>query len=214
MSESLPVTAHSANLSAAILTGGHSRRMGEPKAILRLEPDGPTMIERVAAVLRTIADDVFLVGYPAWPIPDSLAEIRIVEDARNSAADGLVAALESSRSALCLVVACDMPFLDTVFLAELVDIARRHDRSVLARDDAGGHPLHAVYKRADLPRIREVVASGERSLMRLCEEIDAVSVRVGNAEARRWSVVNINTPEDFDQAKERVRFLKEHPVHD
>ncbi|HWV34018.1 MAG TPA: molybdenum cofactor guanylyltransferase [Thermomicrobiales bacterium] len=201
-------------VSAAILTGGKSRRMGEPKALLRLEPAGPTLIERVVGTLRAVAEDVFLVGRPDWPPPDALAAMRMVEDDRQGAADGLIAALAGARHELCIVTACDMPFLDAGFLAEMIAIARDRGRSVLARDDTGRHPLHAVYRRVDLPQIRQDVSAGDRSLIRLCEAIEAIPMDTGRDRARGWSVFNINTPDDLAEARRYDRLLKEHPVHD
>lgn len=200
------------SISAAVLAGGKSRRMGQPKALLRLEPDGPTFIEGVVSALRGLADDVFLVGCPDWSLPEVIAGLDMVEDARQGAADGLIAALGRARHDLCVVTACDMPFLDVTFLAEMVDVARDGERSVLARDETGRHPLHAVYWRADLPRIMDLVASGERSLAGICDDIDAIPMDVGEDEARRWSVFNINTPDDLTQGREHMAFLKEHSV--
>src|SRR5256885_9103738 len=47
-------------LSAAILTGGQSRRMGRDKALLVL--DGRTLLERTLATLAEVADEVIIVG--------------------------------------------------------------------------------------------------------------------------------------------------------
>ena len=46
---SLPKPAN--NMGAAILAGGMSSRMGQNKALLRLTPNGPTLIESVVARL-------------------------------------------------------------------------------------------------------------------------------------------------------------------
>jgi molybdopterin-guanine dinucleotide biosynthesis protein A len=51
-------------VSAAVLIGGHSRRMGEPKALLRLVDDGETLVERVVARLGAVTREIALVGAP------------------------------------------------------------------------------------------------------------------------------------------------------
>ena len=52
-------------LSAAVLTGGASRRMGADKAMLDF--DGQPLLARTLATLRCVADDVLIVGaQPAY----------------------------------------------------------------------------------------------------------------------------------------------------
>lgn len=179
--------------------------MGEPKAILRLEPDGPTLVEMVVTTLRQVAAEVFLVGEPDWPLPESLAGMRIVEDARQGAADGVIAALSGANHAVCLVAGCDMPFLDPSLLADMVAMAREHDRTALARDETGVHPLHAAWRRADLGQIEAVVASGQRSLTRIAAIIGAIEFDVAG---KPWSMFNVNTPADLAVAREHADRLR------
>ena len=186
-------------VSAAVLIGGQSRRMGEPKALLRLDPEGPTLLERAVMAVRGVTDDVFLVGRPAWALPPSLADQRIVADAGQGAADGLIAALGAAMQGLCLVVACDMPFLDSSLLEQMIATARRADRSVIARDATGLHPLLAVYRTADRGRIAAEVGAGRRALMEIAEAIGAIAFEVDDD--RGWSVFNVNTPDDLALAR-------------
>ena len=78
------------SVSAAVLIGGHSRRMGEPKALLRLSDGEPTLIERTVAALRAVSDDVFLVGAVDGPMPESLNTCPL-------ALDSVVSSSHSSR---------------------------------------------------------------------------------------------------------------------
>ena len=191
-------------MSAAVLTGGRSRRMGEPKAVLRLEPDAPTLIELVVAALRRVAIEVFLVGQPSWALPSTLAEMRIVEDAQQGAADGVIAALGAAKHDFCIVVGCDMPFLEPSLLLEMIAIAQTHNRSVLAHDSAGAHPLHTVYRREDRKGFEARVAAGERSLTTIAVDLGAIAVDIGSHDMRRWSVFNVNTPTDLAMAREHA----------
>src|SRR5262245_34960793 len=52
----------SSRVDGAILAGGNSTRMGEDKALLRLEPDGPTCLESIARSLAEVARRVAIVA--------------------------------------------------------------------------------------------------------------------------------------------------------
>jgi molybdopterin-guanine dinucleotide biosynthesis protein A len=191
-------------ISAAVLIGGHSRRMGTPKALLRLDEGGETLLERAVASLDAIATDVVLVGRPPWPLPESLTARRIAADRGTSAADGVVAALESATHRFCLVVACDMPFLDGALLAAMASQAVGAGRGVLVVDAEGAHPLHAVWDAARRVDLEDAIAHGERSLGALArlagmETIDLAAP--GRLAAERWSVFNVNTPADLARAR-------------
>jgi molybdopterin-guanine dinucleotide biosynthesis protein A len=203
-------TPHS-TVSAAILIGGKSRRMGKPKLILRLAPNAPTLIEQVAAALRTATDDLFLVGAADWELPAQLSMLPIVSDGGQGQADGVIAALEVARSEFCIIVAGDMPFLDRSLIHEMVSTATHQDRGVLVSDTSGVHPLHAVYRRRDLPRLKSIVASGERSLSIIAADTAMTVITLtdpARPEAHRWSVFNANTPADLNIA--RAHYQRHH----
>ena len=190
--------------SAAVLIGGHSRRMGTPKALLRLVNGGETLLERTVATLREIADDVVLVGTPGWSIPPPVAEWRQVPDRGASAADGIVTALDEAVHQWCVVVACDMPFLEADLLLEMANLAQRTRRGVIAVDSHGAHPLHAVWDREQLAPIRTALDRGERSLGALARVAGMLPLDLaapGRSDRERWSVFNINTPHDLDVAR-------------
>lgn len=204
-------------VSAAVLVGGRSRRMGEPKALLRIEPDCPTFLERVVESLQPVAPDVFLVGCAEWEVPGSLAAIRRVRDGGRGAADGVVCALKASRFDTCLIVGCDMPFLDVPLLREMTLRTQQSGVGVIACNARGPHPLHAMYKRIDLERIRTFIASGQRSLTSIAdllgmEKIDVDAPERGSAHS--WSVFNVNTPEDLKLARNRAFSVRHSDAED
>lgn len=192
------------SISAAVLIGGRSRRMGEPKALLRLDDAGETLVERTVATLGELAADVILIGAPNWPLPASLAGYRPVADRGESAADGVLAALETAAHRYCIVVACDMPFLHHGLLRQMAEEAARRGRGVVAADEHGGHPLHAVWDRECLPELRAAVDRGERSLGALARMAEMTTIHLdapGRSARERWSVFNVNTPDDLAVAR-------------
>ncbi len=203
-------------LSAAILAGGQSRRMGTDKALLRLTLDGPTLIERVLAAIRTIADDVFLVAND-----DRLAwlNLRVVPDTFPGAGSlgGIYSAVAGAREGHCLVVACDMPFLAPSLLHALADTPRDYD--VLApylevgTNRQGGtkgvyETLHAIYGRGALPAMRARLIAEQYRIVGFFPEVRVralteETVRAHDPELR--SFFNVNTPERLAEARALAR---------
>lgn len=191
-------------VSAAVLIGGRSRRMGEPKAIMRLTPNAPTLIESVVLTLQGVSSEIMLIGSADWPVPGTLDHLRRVNDGGQGATDGVIAALDAAAYDLCLVVGCDMPFLNPAHLQGMIAVAWNDDRGVIVGDATGPHPLHAIYRRADLPRIREIVEGGQRSLAAIARETSMRMLDLdapGRPDAHRWSVFNANTPADLAIAR-------------
>jgi molybdopterin-guanine dinucleotide biosynthesis protein A len=199
-------------LSAAILAGGQSRRMGTDKALLRLTPDGPTLIERVLAAARTVASDVFLVAND-----DRLAwlGLRTVPDAFPGAGSlgGIYSAVAAAREQHCLVVACDMPFLDPPLLRVLADAPRDYD--VLApylevgTNRQGGakgvyETLHAIYGRGALPAMRAQLAAEQYRIVGFFPDVRVHAMpeeTVRGLDPHLRSFFNVNTPERLAEAR-------------
>lgn len=199
-------------LSAAILAGGQSRRMGTDKALLRLTPDGPTLIERVLAAVRTVAHDVFLVAND-----DRLAGLglRTVPDAFPGAGSlgGIYSAVAGARERHCLVVACDMPFLAPRLLHALAEVPRDYD--VLApylevgTNRQGGakgvyETLHAIYGREALPAMRAQLAAGQYRIVGFFPEVRVRALAESTVRAldpQLRSFFNVNTPERLAEAR-------------
>jgi molybdopterin-guanine dinucleotide biosynthesis protein A len=191
-------------ITAAVLVGGRSRRMGQPKALLRLESDGPTFIEQVVRCVSSVADEVVLVGDHDWPLPEKLSQVAHVPDDGMGAASGVLAALQRARHGFVLVVACDMPFLDAEVLCQMVDIAQATSMGVVALDDVGTHPLHAIYRAEDYDRVERIIAAGERSLTALLDSLEMRRFDCSSDVRARWSVFNVNTPEELAAARRHI----------
>lgn len=110
------MAASSESLSAMILAGGYSRRMGTDKALLEL-PEGRTLLERTVEVARELTSDVVIVT--PWPERYTAvlgSTVRfITEDPalQRGPLGGLAHGLQQVRSDWCLVLACDLPQLES-----------------------------------------------------------------------------------------------------
>ena len=186
--------------------------MGTDKALIRLVPGGPTLIERVVAAVGAVADEVLIVAND-----DRLAHLGlpIVPDAYPGAGSlgGIYSAVAAATHAHCLVVACDMPFLSPPLLRAMA--AEPRDYDVLApylmvgeNRQGGGkgvyETLHAIYGRAALAAMREQLAAEN---FRIVGFFPQVRVRpIPENDLRRHdpalrSFFNVNTPERLAEAR-------------
>lgn len=196
-------------VTSVVLAGGASRRMGSPKAMLRVPEHGPTMLERVVNVVQARSDQVLLVGTALSVFPPELADMHVVIDAGAGPVGGLIAALGASDHSTVFVTACDLPFLseDVVRLVvrRSVDLrcgvcpahATTHGPETL-------QPLVAAYRRDDVEEITALHEAGEQSLigivkalnMAILPPVDTVAV-----DPDHWSFFNVNTRADLDVAR-------------
>ncbi len=192
-------------VSAAILAGGQSRRMGCNKALLKLGPS--TLIERVINAAAPLATDCMIISSAA----DAFArfDLSIHPDLRSNLGPigGLYTALERALSPVVLLLACDLPFVRTEFLRFMLDELKDH-QAVVPRSNEGLQRLCAVYTRSCLPAIERALEGNQLHMNAFHEEVD---VRI--LEPDEWQVfasgdtlfMNINTPEDYKRARAHVQ---------
>ncbi|MHB1416941.1 MAG: molybdenum cofactor guanylyltransferase [Chloroflexota bacterium] len=186
-------------VSGAVLAGGKSARMGADKATLRV--GGDTLLDRVIARLASNVEEVLVVGRGRTEPP---SPVRAVADLRPGAGSlgGIFTALSFAQGSRCLVVACDMPFLNRRLLAYLLDLSPGYD-VVIPRDDGNVEPLHAVYAKTCLEPIRTLLEEGDRRIVDFFPHVrvryvEKQEIAVFDPELR--SFFNVNTPAEFRQA--------------
>jgi molybdopterin-guanine dinucleotide biosynthesis protein A len=182
-------------ISAALLTGGASSRMGRDKAHLPLA--GVPLAVRLARLLATLFEDVLVVG--GDPPRDAPGRRVADPEGPRCALRGLVGALEAARGERVLVIATDLPRLSPELLLALV--AWPEADVVLPRSERGLEPLCALWQRASvLPRARAQLAAGRLALHELVSQ-GSVSQLEGDdlrAVDRDGGVLaNANTPEEW-----------------
>jgi len=197
-------------VTAIVLAGGRSRRLGRDKAI-ELFGDKP-LIQHVIDSVSQVDDDIVVVAAPKSQLPRLDPHVRIVHDCYSlgSALVGILTGLKASRSQYSLAVACDMPFLNIDLIRYLMSVSRGFD-AVIPRIGKMIEPLHAVYSRNCIDAIQAQIESGN---LKISAVLDKANVRyVERDEIERYdpqhlSFMNINSEEDLKKAKammEKVR---------
>jgi molybdenum cofactor guanylyltransferase len=192
-------------VSAFILAGGKSSRMGRDKAFLPMA--GKMGLERALEVARAATGRVFIVGDGA-----RLAAFGpMVEDIyrERGPLSGIHAALLSSTTELNLVMAVDQPFLSAPLLKFLIEVARA-SRAVVTVPRAEGRlqPLCAVYRKGFAETAETALREGKNKIdslfaglaMRVVEQAELLQ-----AGFTPQMFLNVNTPEEYDDAVERLR---------
>ncbi len=179
--------------TGAILTGGASRRMGRDKAT-KVEIGGQPLAARLGATLRIAgAVDVLAIGGDL----DALRALGL--DARpdlhpgEGPLGGILSALAAAAHPLVVIVACDLPALDTATVEALVAAAVTGTTdAALARSDRLEPLCGAWWPARCCPALDRAFAGGERAVHRALSELAILEVPVA-AEAVR----NVNTPSDL-----------------
>jgi formate dehydrogenase accessory protein FdhD len=197
----LPVT-------AAVLAGGRSMRMGVDKTLLPV--DGESLLARVVEVVGQVcAHTVVVTNRPEALLEAGLPPDVVVladEVAHLGPLGGLVTALKEAPDDWVLAVAADMPWLQTEFVRALW-AARDGAQVVVPVTDKGTEPLLALYHRDCLPVARRVLDSGRRRLVAMFADLRVVEVPVEElrgADPELVSLFNVNTPEDLMEARENA----------
>jgi molybdopterin-guanine dinucleotide biosynthesis protein A len=189
------------DLTAFILAGGRSRRMGRDKAFLEL--GGRTLLSRAMELANAIAPAVRIVA----PQEKFLTIARTIEDVYPDCGPlaGIHAALACTTTELNLMLAVDLPFVEADFLTYLIAQASQVSALVTVPEAGKGlQPLCAIYRRD----FREVA---EQALKKKKNKIDAlfadVETRIiAEPEMTRMGFSakmfqNLNTPEEFAKAE-------------
>jgi molybdopterin-guanine dinucleotide biosynthesis protein A len=198
-----------AGVSALLLAGGRSRRMGANKALLSIR--GRPIIEEEARVLASTFGEILL----STNAPEDYAflGLRAVADRFPGCGPlaGIHAGLLGASNPRVLAVACDMPFLSAAVLRFLATVSPQAD-VVVPRIGGEPEPLLAVYSRTCVRPIEESLSRGEFKITRFYEsvrvhEVPEEELRAVDPAAR--SFVNVNTPEELEAAR---RIARRRPV--
>jgi molybdopterin-guanine dinucleotide biosynthesis protein A len=187
-------------ITAFVLAGGKSTRMGSEKAFVVLE--GQTLLERVLHAVRAVTQDAMIVGARS----KFLMYAPVVEDIfpDRGPLGGIHAALMATATDLNLILAVDLPFVEPSFLTYICNRARESEAAVVVPRAAGGwQPLCAVYRKQFGSIAEKALAAGRNKIDSLFANVPVVSVEEQEIAQAGFSLGifrNINTQEELKEA--------------
>jgi molybdopterin-guanine dinucleotide biosynthesis protein A len=190
-------------LLGLVLTGGQSRRMGADKALLEI--DGVSLLARAVSTLKPVVDNVYVSVRSAQRDEAERSCHALIEDQFEGIgpAAGLLSAHLHSPDSAWLVVACDMPLLDTDTLRGLI-AARTGSQTAIAwasPDGTGPEPLCAIYEPSTLAAFLEQVNEGGDPSPRVWLASTGATLLT---ETRPEVLSGTNTQEEFTLLTERL----------
>ncbi|TVM00348.1 MAG: molybdenum cofactor guanylyltransferase [Candidatus Brocadia sp. WS118] len=184
-------------MTAIILAGGKSQRMGFNKAFLQC--GDKTFIEHQIDRLKRIFSEIIISANDA----DIYARLNlpVVSDIMpgKGPLGGICAGLIRSASHHAFVVACDMPFVYENVILYLKEQIDDYD-VVVPQTSRGLEPLHAFYSKNCIQPIHRCLNEGK---LRIIDFFAEVKVRIvyeqelQGLDGSTQSLANLNTPEEY-----------------
>ena len=143
-------------LNGLILTGGHSRRMGRDKALIKFE--GVTLLDRSANLISLFTKQLHVSVRPDQIDEPNRAKYPLIVDQENDNGPiaGILSAGDFERENAWLVIACDMPYLDKESIEQLVLHRNLNKMATVfeSPDGSGVEPLCAIYEPVFFEEVR------------------------------------------------------------
>jgi molybdopterin-guanine dinucleotide biosynthesis protein A len=188
-------------VTAFVLAGGKSSRMGSDKAFLRLGEE--TLLLRALKVAGAVADNVRIVG----DAKKFASFGQVVEDVYRDRGPlgGIHAALSNSATNWNLMLGVDLPFVGPELLKYLLARARESNATVTVPRAGGGlQPLCAVYQRGFAELADQSLRECENKIDRLFTKVESCVIDEDELVRSGFSAEmfqNLNTPEELEQAR-------------
>jgi len=191
-------------LSAIVLAGGQSSRMGRDKALIPLQ--GVPLLRRVCEVALNITGEVYVVT--PWPdryqdiLPHACRLIQEVplpgETEPHGPLVGFAQGLAHIETDWVLLLACDLPQLQIEVLQDWatgLEKTAEDAIALLARQPKGWEPLCGFYRRQCLPLLTQFINEGGRSFQHWLAQHPVQELLINDTQL----LFNCNTPSDLER---------------
>ena len=189
-------------MTAIILAGGKSSRMGRDKAFMKI---GRTnLIKRELEILRKIFKEILIVANKPKKYRFS-RNVKVMKDIIPNLGPlgGLYSGLKASDTKYNFVAGCDMPFLNPDLIRYMMKSKKNYD-VVVPKANGRMHPLFGIYSKKCIPAIEENLKEGRRNVSSIFPKMRTKVVSgkdIVPLDNKMYSLMNINTPDDLKVAK-------------
>ena len=176
-------------LTAIILAGGKSSRMGQDKGLVFYR--GQRMVEYVVSACKELTSDILIsTNNPEY----SFLRYKLIKDnfKQLGPIGGIQAGLAASKTNENIFCPCDMPGIQSEVLKKILD--KKNGLQVVVAADSKGKlfPVLGYYNKSALPAIEKQIAKGDFKMQHLLKELNAQTIIFPEEILK-----NINYPEDL-----------------
>jgi molybdopterin-guanine dinucleotide biosynthesis protein A len=184
-------------ITACILCGGQSKRMGRAKAFLPFR--NKTIIEHLVQTLEEVADEVLIVTNDVDTY--SSLEVDIVKDIlpNRGPLAGIFSTLLVAKHQRVFAIPCDMPLITPKLVSDMLSMKTLAD-VVLIEDNGAYSDFPAIWSKAALPKLEEYFFTDSISQSELLAQlkISAFKLRQGHINHQTLPpYFDVDTPKDY-----------------
>jgi len=200
-----------ADITAVILSGGKSTRMGQNKSLLRF--GNQTAIERVVCLMQSIFAKVVIIANE--PEEYQFLGLPIFSDVYSNRGPlaGIHSALVNASSAKLFIISCDMPLITSDIVRFIVGYPSQKS-IVVPVADGFVQQLCGVYEKDCLSTVERILLDDRETenrhthqhhrkckIMTLLNELNAEQIDIAKLLAgyKPDSFLNMNRPEDYEK---------------
>jgi molybdopterin-guanine dinucleotide biosynthesis protein A len=184
-------------VTGVILAGGKSSRMGTDKGLMEFQ--GEKMIRRTMDVFKRLFRDIIIVTNRPLDYLDQDAMIVTDIFPGKGPIGGIHTGLFFSPGEHAFFAACDMPYFNTEFISFMINSIGNFD-IVVPETEKGFQPLHAVYSRKCLHRIKTLIGEDRLKVTGFYKGFRTLAVTprdIARFDPENRIFFNVNTPEDL-----------------
>jgi len=186
------------NISAVILAGGKSSRMGQNKALMKI--DGVSLIEKIFNEISKISKDIVISSnteeynfFNAKIVKDEFKEIGPIA--------GIYSCLKSIKYQKAIVVSCDIPFINIDFINYLIENSQYFDVTI-SENNCFLEPLIGIYSKSIISVFEKEIINGNYSIQKIIRKLNINVLKI-NSDLNFYNenlFLNLNNLEDFEKA--------------
>lgn len=176
-------------LTAIILAGGKSSRMGQDKGLVLYR--GKRMVEHVAAACRQLTSEILIsTNNPEY----DFLSYKLVEDTftERGPIGGLQAGLVASETDDNIFCPCDMPGIQPAVFKKILEEKGKSNAVVASNSSGKIYPVLGYYNKNALAVIENQIVNGDFKMQHLLKELNAQTVVFPEE-----TLKNINYPKDL-----------------
>jgi len=196
-------------ITAIVLAGGESTRMGKDKALLTL--DNETLLSRICLVGQEVATSVYVVSpwiekYQSILPPGCLGvkEELVLNAKSNAPTIGFAQGLEKVQTEWVLLLACDLTHLSSSQVKQwsrALTTVLPTTMAFLPRNAKGWEALCGFYRRNCLASLNAYINNGGRSFQGWLANHQVAELKLRD----RTCLFNCNTPTDWQSATNKIK---------